>query len=37
MTNHWIDFQNSDCILIMGSNPAANHPVSFKWITKAVE
>jgi formate dehydrogenase major subunit len=37
MTNHWIDFQNSDCILIMGSNPAANHPISFKWITKAME
>jgi formate dehydrogenase major subunit len=37
MTNHWIDFQNSDCILIMGSNPASNHPISFKWITKAVE
>jgi formate dehydrogenase major subunit len=37
MTNHWIDIQNSDCILIMGSNPASNHPVSFKWITKAVE
>ena len=37
MTNHWIDFQNSDCILIMGSNPASNHPISFKWITKAME
>ena len=37
MTNHWIDFQNSDCILIMGSNPASNHPVAFKWVTKAVE
>jgi len=37
MTNHWTDFQNSDCILIMGSNPASNHPVSFKWITKALE
>ena len=37
MTNHWIDFQNSDCMLIMGSNPASNHPVSFKWITKAME
>jgi formate dehydrogenase major subunit len=37
MTNHWIDFQNSDCILIMGSNPASNHPVSFKWITKAMD
>jgi formate dehydrogenase major subunit len=37
MTNHWIDFQWSDIILIMGSNPASNHPVSFKWITKAME
>ena len=37
MTNHWNDFQNSDCILIMGSNPASNHPVGFKWITKAME
>jgi formate dehydrogenase major subunit len=37
MTNHWIDFQNSDVILIMGSNPASNHPIAFKWITKAIE
>ncbi len=37
MTNHWIDLQNSDCILIMGSNAAANHPISFKWVTKAQE
>ena len=37
MTNHWIDFRNSDVILIMGSNPASNHPISFKWITKAME
>ena len=37
MTNHWIDIQNSDVILIMGSNPASNHPISFKWITKAME
>ncbi len=35
MTNHWIDIRNSDCVLIMGSNPAENHPVSFKWIEKA--
>jgi formate dehydrogenase major subunit len=27
MTNHWIDIKNSDCILIMGSNAAENHPV----------
>ena len=37
MTNHWNDFQNSDVILIMGSNPASNHPISFKWIQKAIE
>jgi len=37
MTNHWIDFRNSDCILVMGSNPACNHPVSFKWIQKAID
>jgi len=37
MTNHYIDFKNSDVILIMGSNPASNHPISFKWITKAME
>ncbi len=37
MTNHWNDLQNSDCILIMGSNPAENHPISFRWILKAKE
>ncbi len=37
MTNHWIDLQNSDCILVMGSNAAENHPISFKWVTKALE
>ena len=35
MTNHWIDFKNADVILIMGANPAENHPVSFRWIMKA--
>ena len=35
MTNHWIDIANSDCILIMGSNAAENHPISFRWVTKA--
>ena len=35
MTNHWIDLKNSDCILIMGSNAAENHPISFKWVTEA--
>jgi len=37
MTNHWIDIGNSDCILIIGSNAAENHPISFKWVTKAKE
>ncbi len=37
MTNHWIDIKNSDCIIIMGSNAAENHPVSFKYVTKAME
>jgi formate dehydrogenase major subunit len=37
MTNHWNDLKNSDCVMIIGSNAAENHPMSFKWITKAVE
>ncbi len=37
MTNHWIDIKNSNVILIMGSNAAENHPVSFRWVTKAME
>ena len=37
MTNHWTDIANSDCILIIGSNAAENHPLSFKWVMKAVE
>jgi formate dehydrogenase major subunit len=35
MTNHWNDLANSDCILIMGSNAAENHPISFRWVMKA--
>ncbi len=35
MTNHWIDIKNSNCILIMGSNAAENHPISFKYVTEA--
>jgi formate dehydrogenase major subunit len=35
MTNHWIDIKNSDCILIMGSNAAENHPISMKYVTEA--
>src|SRR4030042_232697 len=37
MTNHWNDLANADVILIMGSNAASNHPISFKWINKAIE
>jgi len=37
MTNHWIDLKNSDCIIIMGSNAAENHPCSFKWVLQAKE
>jgi formate dehydrogenase-N alpha subunit len=37
MTNHWNDIANSDVILIMGSNAAENHPISFKWVMKAKE
>lgn len=37
MTNHWIDVKNSDVILVMGGNPAENHPVSMKWIMNAKE
>lgn len=35
MTNHWIDIKNSDVILIMGSNAAENHPISFRYVTRA--
>ncbi|MBO0687817.1 MAG: molybdopterin-dependent oxidoreductase, partial [Candidatus Dormibacteraeota bacterium] len=29
------DLQNSDCILIMGSNMAECHPVGFQWVMEA--
>lgn len=35
MTNHWIDIRNADCVLIIGSNAAENHPISFKWVLQA--
>jgi formate dehydrogenase major subunit len=35
MTNHWSDVGNSDCMLMIGSNPAENHPASFGWVTEA--
>ncbi len=35
MTNHWTDIGNSDVVLVMGSNAAENHPISFKWVMHA--
>jgi formate dehydrogenase major subunit len=37
MTNHWNDLKNADVILVMGANPASNHPISMKWIMRAKE
>jgi formate dehydrogenase major subunit len=37
MTNHWIDLKNADVIMIIGSNAAENHPVSFAWVNEAVQ
>ena len=31
MTNHWVDFKNSDVFLVLGANPAENHPCGWKW------
>jgi formate dehydrogenase major subunit len=31
------DLQNSDCVVIMGSNMAENHPVGFQWVMEARE
>ena len=35
MTNGWIDIKNADVMLIMGGNPAENHPCGFKWAVEA--
>jgi formate dehydrogenase major subunit len=35
MTNHWVDLRNADVVLVMGANPASNHPISMKWIMEA--
>lgn len=37
MTNHWNDLANSDCIFIVGANPAENHPISFKHVSAALD
>ena len=35
MTNGWVDIKNTDMMLIMGGNPAENHPCGFKWPIEA--
>jgi formate dehydrogenase major subunit len=35
MTNGWIDIKNTDMMLIMGGNPAENHPCGFRWPIEA--
>ena len=37
MTNHFNDVANSDCIMVIGSNCAENHPAAFHHIQKAKE
>lgn len=37
MTNHWIDYKNTDVFMAIGANPAENHPVAMKWIDRARE
>ncbi len=34
-TTNLMDLQNSDCILIQGSNMAEAHPVGFQWVVEA--
>jgi formate dehydrogenase major subunit len=35
MTNGFTDIKNTDMMLIMGGNPAENHPCGFKWAIEA--
>jgi formate dehydrogenase major subunit len=37
MTNHWKDIKHADVVLVMGANPAENHPCGFKWALEARE
>ena len=37
MTNHWVDMLNADVVLIMGGNPAEDHPISMNWLARAKE
>ena len=35
MTNGWTDVVNTDVVLVMGGNPAENHPVGFRFVIEA--
>jgi len=35
MTNHWVDINNADVVVVMGGNAAEAHPCGFKWVTEA--
>lgn len=35
MTNHFNDLAAADVILVIGANPAENHPIAMKWIAAA--
>ena len=35
MTNGWTDVANTDVVLVMGGNPAENHPVGFRFAMEA--
>ncbi len=37
MTNHWSDMIHADVALIMGGNPAENHPISMNWLRRTKE
>ena len=37
MTNHYCDMQNADVIMTIGSNNVENHPVSSKWVQRALD
>jgi formate dehydrogenase major subunit len=37
MTNHWVDMINADVVLIMGGNPAEDHPIAMNWLTRTKE
>jgi formate dehydrogenase-N alpha subunit len=37
MTNHWNDIANANAILVIGANPAENHPASFGHIQDAID